>query len=40
MCAYDRLKDACWLYRTRIPEVVLAAGERLFLATDGLDFEG
>lgn len=37
---WQGLEDFWWLYRVAVPEVVLAADERLFLTGDGLDYRG
>lgn len=36
--AYDGLEDFYWLYRTTVPAVSLAHGERLILTAAGLDY--
>ncbi|CAM3012908.1 glycoside hydrolase family 2 protein [Rariglobus hedericola] len=36
--AYDGLEDFFWLYRTTVPAVKLAAGERLVLTGGGIDY--
>jgi beta-mannosidase len=36
--AYEGLEDFHWLYRTRVPEVTLSKGERLYFACGGVDY--